>query len=65
MSAKDSGKQEDELYTDTPFELAITRLINIHETFQQMNGRDGDDRRQKLKFEFAKINMTHQAGLYF
>jgi hypothetical protein len=36
---QDSGKDEGELNSSAPSELAIAYLFDIHKTFQQVDGR--------------------------
>ena len=44
---QDSRKDEGNLNSYAPFELAIACLIDIHKTLQQVDGRNGDDRSQE------------------
>ena len=62
---QDSRKDEGNLNSYAPFELAIACLIDIHKTLQQVDGRNGDNRSQELNLEIPKADMTHPGWLVF
>jgi len=47
---------------DIPEQVAVGDLAHVHELLQQLNRRNGDDRRQQLEFEGSEIDLAHPLG---